>query len=96
MIKTFADRRTKELYVTGKAKRFPPDVAKRTARKLEYIDLATRLDDLRVPPGNQLHALKGDREECLAAGMDSYIAKPVRNHELMTAISPYIPTGREA
>ncbi|MCL4265950.1 MAG: type II toxin-antitoxin system RelE/ParE family toxin [Anaerolineae bacterium] len=62
MIKSFADRRTQELYVTGKAKRFSPDIAKRAARKLEYIDLATRLDDLKVPPGNHLHMLEGDRK----------------------------------
>lgn len=62
MIKSFANRRTQALYVTGKAKRFPPDIAKRAARKLEYVDLATKLDDLRVPPGNQLHALIGDRK----------------------------------
>lgn len=62
MIKTFADRGTRDLYMTGKAKRFPGDVAKRAARKLEYVDLAERLDDLRVPPGNRLHALEGDRE----------------------------------
>ena len=62
MIKTFADRRTQELYATGNAKRFPTDVAKRAARKLEYVDLATRLDDLKVPPGNRLHALEGDRK----------------------------------
>jgi proteic killer suppression protein len=62
MIKSFADRRTQELFVTGKAKRFPPDVAKRAARKLEYVDLASRLDDLKVPPGNRLHALEGDQE----------------------------------
>jgi len=30
--------------------------------KYLYVDLATRLDDLRVPPGNRLHALKGDRK----------------------------------
>ena len=62
VIKTFADRRTQELYATGKAKQFPPDVAKRAARKLEYIDLATRLEDLRSPPGNRLHVLQGDRK----------------------------------
>lgn len=62
MIKTFADRRTQELYATGKAKRFPTDVAKRAARKLEYMDLAARLDDLKVPPGNRFHALGGDRK----------------------------------
>ena len=63
MIKTFADRRTQELYLTGKAKRFPPDVAGRAARKLEYVELATSLDDLKVPPGNRLHRLEGDRED---------------------------------
>jgi proteic killer suppression protein len=62
MIKTFADRRTRDLFVTGKAKRFPSDIARRAARKLEYVNLATRLDDLTVPPGNRLHALKGDRQ----------------------------------
>ncbi len=62
MIKTFTDRRTQELYVTGKTKRIPPELAKRASRKLEYVDLAKRLDDLRVPPGNRLHALEGDRQ----------------------------------
>ena len=62
MIKTFADKRTQELYITGKAKRFPPDAARRAARKLEYVDLATRLDDLKVPPGNRPHALERERK----------------------------------
>ena len=62
MIKTFADKRTRELYLAGQAKRFPPDFARRAARKLEYIDLATRLDDLKVPPGNRLHALERERK----------------------------------
>jgi proteic killer suppression protein len=50
------------LYVTGTAKRLPADVAKRASRKLEYVDLATRLEDLKVPPGNRLHALAGNRK----------------------------------
>jgi proteic killer suppression protein len=62
MIKTFADRRTQELYTIGKAKRIPAELARRAARKLEYVDLATRLDDLKVPLGNRLHALAGDRK----------------------------------
>ena len=62
MIQSFADRRTQELYATGKAKRLPAELAKRAARKLEYVDLATRLDDLKVPPGNRLHALEGNRK----------------------------------
>ena len=62
VIKTFADRRTQALYETGCATRFPPDVTKRAARKLEYVALATRIDDLRVPPGNRLHSLEGERQ----------------------------------
>jgi toxin HigB-1 len=62
VIKTFADKRTQELFVTGKVARLPADLARRAARKLEYVHLATRLDDLLVPPGNRLHALKGDRK----------------------------------
>jgi len=50
------------LFTTGQAKRFPADVARRAARKLEYVHLATRLDDLKVPPGNRLHSLKDDRK----------------------------------
>ncbi len=62
MIKTFADRRTQDLFRSGTAKRFPPDLIARASRKLQYVDLATRLDDLKVPPRNQLHALKDDRK----------------------------------
>ncbi len=62
MIKTFADRHTWELYATGKSKRCPREIASRAMRKLEYIDLATCLDDLKVPPGDRLHRLERDRK----------------------------------
>lgn len=62
MTKTFADRHTQELYATGKSQRFPSDIARRATRKLEYLDLATCLDDLKVPPGNRLHKLERDRK----------------------------------
>ena len=62
MIRTFADKDTQELYSTGRSRRLPPDIAKRAMRKLEYIDLATCLDDLKVPPGNRLHRLERDRK----------------------------------
>jgi proteic killer suppression protein len=62
MIKSFADRETQALYATGKTKRLPPDIQKRAARKLQYLDLAVRLQDLQVPPGNRLHILSGDRQ----------------------------------
>lgn len=62
MIKTFADGQTEELFRTGTAKKVPADVARRALRKLDAIHAARQVTDLRVPPGNRLHALKGDRE----------------------------------
>lgn len=50
------------MFAIGSARRFPPNVATRAARKLEYVHLATCLEDLKVPPGNRLHALKGNRK----------------------------------
>ncbi len=47
--------------MTGKSKRLAADLLRRAVRRLEYIDLATRLEDLMAPPSNRLHALKGDR-----------------------------------
>lgn len=61
MIKTFADKRTKDLYESGKSKRFPANIWERALRKLEYLDLATSLLDLKVPPSNRLHKLERDR-----------------------------------
>jgi proteic killer suppression protein len=61
VIKSFADKKTQQLYLTGSARRVPPDVAKRAARKLEQVNAAIRVDDLKVPPGNRLHSLEGDR-----------------------------------
>jgi len=62
VIKTFADKHTCEIYITGRSKRFPPDLFRRAIRRLEYINLATCLDDLKEPPSNRLHALKGSRK----------------------------------
>ncbi len=62
MIKTFADRHTQRLYETGKSKRFPVDIWGRASRRLEYLDLATGLDDLKAPPSNRLHDFGKDRK----------------------------------
>jgi proteic killer suppression protein len=61
MIKTFADKHTATLYTSGKSRRLPPDLVSRALRRLDYIDLAVSLDDLKVPPSNRLHTLKDDR-----------------------------------
>ncbi|MBN1626656.1 MAG: type II toxin-antitoxin system RelE/ParE family toxin [Deltaproteobacteria bacterium] len=61
MIKTFADTETERFFATGKIRRFPPDVQKRAAMRLNQLDSATVLDDLRMPPSNHLESLRGDR-----------------------------------
>lgn len=57
-----AFRHTEALFATGRSKRLPPEILRRARRKLETIDSAARLDDLRVPPGNRLHKLGADRK----------------------------------
>ena len=62
MIKTFADKHTRGLYTTGRSTKLPPDLWRRAVRRLEYINLSSRLEDLKEPPSNRLHALKDDRK----------------------------------
>jgi proteic killer suppression protein len=61
MIKTFADEDTRLLFETGTSRRLPPEILRRAVRKLEYVNLATCLNDLAVPAGNRFHALAGNR-----------------------------------
>lgn len=61
MIKTFADTTTEALFCDGVSKRLPPEVVGRALRKLDMIDSAYMVEDLRVPPGNRLHRLQGER-----------------------------------
>jgi proteic killer suppression protein len=61
MIKSFRDKRTAALFDGRTPKGFPAGIIKATGRKLQQLDEAARLDDLRVPPGNRLEALSGDR-----------------------------------
>ena len=62
MIKSFADRDTEHLYVTGKSRRFPEAVCNVGIRKLDYLNGAKHLIDLRMPPGNRLEPLHGKYE----------------------------------
>jgi proteic killer suppression protein len=62
MIKTFADKETQQVFVKGKSKHLPPDLIRRAVRRLEYIHWATNINDLRVPPSNRLHDLRGERK----------------------------------
>ncbi len=59
-IASYACGDTEELRQTGKNKRFA-NIAAVALRRLDYMDAAVVLSDLRSPPGNHLEALKGDR-----------------------------------
>jgi proteic killer suppression protein len=60
VIRTFANKRTAEIWKTGKTRGSPP--ASVTKRKLAMLDEAAVLDDLKYPPGNHLEKLRGDRQ----------------------------------
>lgn len=61
MIKSFRDRNAERLFDRRPTRRFGAEVQKVALRRLRMLDAATRLDDLRVPPGNRLERLRGDR-----------------------------------
>jgi len=62
MIKSFRDKETEKIfnrYFTGK---LPKTIQNNARKKLVMLDSVTEMGDLRVPPGNRLEALKGDRK----------------------------------
>ena len=60
MIRSFKDKTTEVVFDGRLPKRFPADLLAIARRKLRMLHHATRLDDLRAPPGNRLHALQRD------------------------------------
>lgn len=63
MIVSFKDNATADLYhgrQTNRVKKFPPDVTRIALRKLDIINAAYRVEDLREPHGNRLKILKGE------------------------------------
>ena len=62
MIVSFADAVTADLWINGRSRKIPANMTRVALRKLAQIHFATRLDDLRAPPGNRLEALAGDRK----------------------------------
>ena len=61
MIKSFSDRETEKLWMTGRTRRPPADLWQRALAKLQLVDAAVELAFLKVPPGNRLESLKGNR-----------------------------------
>ena len=62
MIKSFGDKRTAAIFAGYAVRDLPPQLQRRAREKLIALDAASRLDDLRVPPGNRLEMLRGSRK----------------------------------
>lgn len=61
VIRSFGDRDAERLFERQRIKRLGPEVQRVALRKLRMLDAAVGLEDLRVPPGNRLERLRGDR-----------------------------------
>jgi proteic killer suppression protein len=62
MIKTFADKEAEKIFNRQFSRKRPHEIQALVKRKLDLINVAEKLDDLKVPPGNCLELLHGDRE----------------------------------
>ena len=62
MIKSFTDEETAKLFRRQCSRTLPQDIQRSARRKLELLDGADTLQDLRIPPANHLEKLSGDRE----------------------------------
>lgn len=62
MIKSFRSKETEKIWLGFVSKKAPRNIQQIARRKLRILNNSTSLNDLRVPPGNQLEKLKGDRE----------------------------------
>jgi len=61
MIVSFRDKEAERLWQSGRSRRLPADLQLRAFKKLAILNAAITLDNLKVPPGNQLEALRGNR-----------------------------------
>ncbi len=62
MIQSFNCKETEQLFQRHRVKKWPQAVMKIGHRKLLILEAATDINDLKVPPGNKLEKLKGDRK----------------------------------
>lgn len=61
MIVSFACKETEKIWQGVSSRKLPLDMQERALRKLRQLEVSANLDDLRMPPGNRLEALSGDR-----------------------------------
>jgi toxin HigB-1 len=62
MIRSFRDKETEKVFRRELSRKLPPELERQAQRKLIILDGAEALQDLRIPPGNRLEKLRGDRE----------------------------------
>ena len=62
MIRSFADAETEVIWSGRRSRKLPADIQSVALRKLRMLNQARVLQDMRVPPGNRLEALKGARK----------------------------------
>lgn len=62
MIKSFKDKNTAALFLGLPVRAVPASLRKGAKAKLDLLHVAGTLEDLRIPPGNQLESLRGDRK----------------------------------
>lgn len=62
MIRSFRDKETEKVFRREGSRKFPSELQRLAQRKLAVLDGAETLQDLRIPPGNRLEKLRGDRE----------------------------------
>jgi proteic killer suppression protein len=61
VLRSFADKETERVWRRERVRKLDQGTRRAALRKLLILDAAETLDDLRVPPGNRLEKLKGDR-----------------------------------
>ena len=62
MIRSFSDSKTEQVFDRIRVSKWSKDIQRRALRKLLLIEAAENIEDLRVPPGNKLERLKGNRK----------------------------------
>ncbi|NIP73085.1 MAG: type II toxin-antitoxin system RelE/ParE family toxin [Gammaproteobacteria bacterium] len=62
MIRSYRDRETQRVAEGRFSRRLPKDIQRRAKMRLDRMNAATHLDDLRLPLSHHLEALKGDRK----------------------------------
>ena len=81
MIKIFKNKKTKKIYNRKYSKKLPRDTQRISMKKLWMLDAAPDINSLRIPPGNRLELLYGDREGQYSIGINDQWRICFRWHE---------------